>query len=64
MGSATGAYSFLQSRGYVGGANPALAANGSCLSWLGGNMPPAGPSSEPQAVSDMNAWAAAGGLNN
>jgi hypothetical protein len=27
-------------------------------------MPPHGPSTDAQPVADMNAWAAAGGLNN
>jgi hypothetical protein len=58
-------YSFLQGKGYVGGANPSLAsASRSCLSWYGGNMPPGGPSSNAQAVADFDAWAAAGGKNN
>ena len=34
------------------------------LSWYGGNMPTNGPSSWSAAVTDMNAWAAAGALNN
>jgi hypothetical protein len=48
----------------VGGSSPALTnPNSSCLSWYGGNMPPGGPNDQ-QAVTDMNAWAAAGGLDN
>ncbi len=37
----------------------------SCLTWVssGGNMPPGG-GSNPQAVTDMNAWAAAGAQDN
>ncbi len=64
MGSASGSYSWLSSKGYIGGGQPALTdPNQSCLSWYGGNMPPNGPS-DAQAVSDMNAWAAAGAQNN
>jgi mono/diheme cytochrome c family protein len=62
--SAKGLYSWLQGKGYVGGSSPALTdSNQSCLSWYGGNMPPSGPSDQ-KAVSDMNAWAAAGAQNN
>lgn len=64
MGSPTQAFSYLQSKGYVGSAHPSLtSASQSCLSWYGGNMPPFGGSNA-QAVTDMNAWAAAGALNN
>jgi hypothetical protein len=63
-GSASSMYSWLQGKGYVGGASPRLTSTiGSCLSWYGGNMPPGGPQNA-QAVSDFNAWAAAGGMNN
>ena len=58
-------YSWLQSKGYISGANSALVdPNSSCLSWYGGNMPPSGPGSWSSAESDMNAWAAAGAQNN
>jgi hypothetical protein len=64
MGSASASFSWLQSKGYVGGSSPALTdSNQSCLSWYGGNMPPSG-GSDAQAVTDMNAWAAAGAQNN
>jgi hypothetical protein len=64
-GSASGAFSWLQGKGYVGGANPALTDPAqSCLTWYGGNMPTGGPSSNASAVNDMNAWAAAGAKNN
>ena len=63
--SAGNLYSWLQGRGYISGKNSALVdPNQSCISWYGGNMPTSGPSSYPQAVTDMNAWAAAGALNN
>jgi hypothetical protein len=62
--SASGAYSFLQGRGYINGKSTKLASSGSCLTWFGGNMPPSGPAGDPQAVTDMTAWVAAGALNN
>jgi hypothetical protein len=62
--SPSAAFSFLQGKGYVGGPNPSLTnPSQSCLTWYGGNMPPFGPQSA-QAVSDMNAWAAAGAKDN
>jgi hypothetical protein len=64
MSSASGAYSYLKSSGYINGTGSYLVKSGSCLSWYGGNMPPGGPRSEPMAVSDMNAWAAAGAMDN
>ena len=58
-------YSWLSSKGYISGTSSALVdSNQSCLSWYGGNMPTNGPSSWSQAVTDMNAWAAAGAQNN
>ncbi len=58
-------YSWLQGKGYISGTSSALVdSNQSCLVWYGGNMPTSGVSSWPQAVTDMNAWAAAGALNN
>ncbi len=58
-------YTWLQGRGYISGTSSALVdSSQSCLSWYGGNMPTNGPSSYSAAVSDMNAWAAAGALNN
>jgi len=62
--SAANLYSWLHNKGYINGTSSALVdSNQSCLSWYGGNMPPSGPSSS-AAVKDMNAWAAAGALNN
>ncbi|MGH7271781.1 MAG: hypothetical protein ACREJ3_15230 [Polyangiaceae bacterium] len=64
MDSANSAYSWLQGKGYISGANSALTSSlGSDLSWYGGNMPPGG-GNDSQAVTDMNSWAAAGALNN
>ena len=63
--SATKLYSWLQGRGYISGTSSSLvSSSSSCLSWYGGNMPPSGPSSYSQAVTDMNSWAAAGAPNN
>jgi hypothetical protein len=64
MGSAAKSYSYLSQNGYISGSSSALVQNGnSCLSWFAGNMPPGG-GPNPQAVKDMNAWAAAGAQNN
>ncbi len=58
-------YTWLKGKGYINGTSSSLVdSNQSCLSWYGGNMPTNGPSSWSQAVSDMNAWAAAGAQNN
>jgi hypothetical protein len=62
--SATNLYSWLHSKGYINGTSSKLVStSSSCLSWYGGSMPPAGPK-DAKAVSDMNAWAAAGAANN
>lgn len=62
--SAKNTYSWLSGKGYISGTSSALVdSSQSCLSWYGGNMPPSGPS-DAKAVSDMNAWAAAGAANN
>jgi hypothetical protein len=63
MSSASTSYAWLVGQGYVAGKSSLLVQPGSCLSWYGGTMPPGG-SPNAQAVSDMNAWAAAGALNN
>jgi hypothetical protein len=58
-------YSWLKSKGYINGTSSSLVSTKqSCLSWYGGNMPTNGPSSWAQAVTDMNAWVAAGAQNN
>jgi hypothetical protein len=64
MSTASGAYSYLSSQGYISGTGSLLCKSGSCLTWYGGNMPPLGSRSDPAAVSDMNAWAAAGAMDN
>jgi len=63
-GTPKGAYSYLQA--YMSGSPPRLVKQGqSCLSWYGGNMPiGGGGANNTQAVTDMNAWAAAGAQNN
>jgi hypothetical protein len=65
MTSAAGAFTWLTTEKQLGGASPELTnPNLSCLSWLGGNMPPSGPTSEPAAQAAMQAWVAAGAQNN
>jgi hypothetical protein len=62
MGTADKAYSYLSS--YINGTSSRLVKSGSsCLTWFGGNMPPGG-GSDAQAVTDFDAWAAAGGRKN
>jgi hypothetical protein len=66
MGTATKAYSYLQGMGYISGPGSALVdPSQSCLTWVsaGGNMPPNG-GSNPPAVTALDAWAAAGALDN
>ena len=58
-----GAYQYLSSQGYINGTGSLLCKSGSCLSYYGGNMPPLG-SGNPAAVTDFNAWAAAGAMDN
>jgi hypothetical protein len=65
MGDPSGAYNYLQGRGQISGTSSGLVSTySSDLSWFGGNMPPGGPGSYPTAAADMQAWAAAGALNN
>lgn len=65
MKTAAGAYAWLKRKGYINGATSGLAdPQVSCLSWLGGNMPPNGPSSNANATADLASWAKAGGLQN
>jgi len=66
MGSATAAYAYLQAQGYISGTSSALVdPNQSCLTWVSsnGNMPPNGGGNAP-AVAELDAWAAAGALDN
>jgi len=61
----TGAWGFLLEYDQVGTSPPELTdPNASWLTWYGGSMPESGTACNPQAMSDLNAWAAAGGQNN
>jgi hypothetical protein len=65
MSSPANAYSWLKGKGYIAATNAPLAdPSQSVLSWLGGNMPPSGTSSNAKASSDLTAWAAAGAADN
>jgi hypothetical protein len=65
MVTKSGAYTWLKGRGYITATNAPLAdPQQSVLSWLGGNMPPSGSTSNAAAVSDLTAWAGAGAPNN
>jgi hypothetical protein len=62
--TASNCFQTLTSSGYLDGStNPPLLGNQSCLSWFGGDMPPGGQTAG-QAVTDFQAWAAAGAQNN
>jgi hypothetical protein len=64
MADATSAYEWLKQRGYIAGAESALASNAnSCLRWFGGNMPPGGHAN-PQAAAAVAAWVAIGAPEN
>jgi hypothetical protein len=63
MSAPRNAYAWLKSQGYISGTSSALVSAQSCLIWYGGDMPP-GATPNPQAVADLNAWVAAGALNN
>jgi hypothetical protein len=63
--SAAKAYDWLASQQYMAGRTPYLVdARASCLSWLGGDMPPDGPSKYARATRDLIAWANAGASKN
>jgi hypothetical protein len=65
MKTASGAYSWLEGKGQISGTSSALAdPSQSILSWMGGDMPRSGPSSDASATSDIEAWAKAGAANN
>jgi hypothetical protein len=65
MDTPPAAFSWLQSRGQVGPAHPALMdSSSSCLTWFGGDMPPGGPDSDPVAEKDFDGWLKAGAMNN
>jgi hypothetical protein len=65
MNSAANSYAWLNTQGYIDGtSSPLVNPAQSCLTWYGGDMPPGGSPNNPAAVADMNAWAAAGALDN
>ena len=59
--SAQSAYAWLANQQYMAGSGPYLNdPRASCLSWLGGDMPPDGPTKYTRATRDFAAWASAG----
>jgi hypothetical protein len=63
MRDASSAYDWLARRGYIDGARSALVSPAnSCLRWFGGNMPPQARPAE-DATRDLQAWVAAGALD-
>jgi polyvinyl alcohol dehydrogenase (cytochrome) len=65
LNSAGVAYTSLQSVGQINGTtSPLIIPGQSRLTWFGGDMPPNGPTSAPDAVQAISAWVAAGALNN
>jgi hypothetical protein len=62
--SASSLYTWLKGKGYINGTSSKLTSSSqSILSWYGGSMPPSGPS-DATAVSQMDAWVAAGAADN
>jgi len=62
MRDASSAYDWLARRGYIDGTRSALVSPAnSCLRWFGGNMPPQARPAE-DATRDLQAWVAAGAL--
>ena len=65
LNTAALAYDSLQQVGQINGtASPISRFGASRLSWFGGDMPPNGPSTAPDAEQAIRAWVAAGALNN
>lgn len=63
MRDASSAYDWLARRGYIDGTRSALVSpSNSCLRWFGGNMPPQARPAE-DATRDLQAWVAAGALD-
>jgi hypothetical protein len=64
-GTAQRAYDWLARQQYMAGSPPYLVdSRSSCFTWLGGDMPPDGPSSYGRAQRDFQAWADAGAGKN
>jgi polyvinyl alcohol dehydrogenase (cytochrome) len=65
LNTAAIAYQSLTSVGQINGTSSPLGIPGqSRITWLGGDMPPNGPNSAPDAAQAIIAWVAAGALNN
>jgi polyvinyl alcohol dehydrogenase (cytochrome) len=65
LNTASVAYNSLVQVGQINGVGSPIAKRGlSRLSWMGGDMPPAGPTSNPDAEQAIVAWVAAGAPNN
>jgi hypothetical protein len=63
MRDASAAYGWLARRGYIDGTRSALVSPAnSCLRWFGGNMPPRARPAE-DATRDLQAWVAAGAVD-
>jgi polyvinyl alcohol dehydrogenase (cytochrome) len=63
LNSASVAYDSLQSVGQINGtASPLSVRGASRLSWIGGDMPPNGPTSAPDAEQAIRDWVANGAL--
>jgi hypothetical protein len=64
LNSATVAYDSLVQVGQIKGVDSPISRPGqSRSSWFGGDMPPAGPTSNPDAALAIIAWVAAGANN-
>lgn len=64
MRSPSNAYTWLQSKNQINGKSSAIGdPSSSVLSWMGGSMPPHGPSSDAASTSAFEAWTAAGAPN-
>jgi hypothetical protein len=65
MTSPSATFAWLMSQNQVGGTQPALLdPSSSCFTWLGGDMPPGGPSTDPSAQNDFDLWLKAGAKDN
>jgi hypothetical protein len=65
MTSPSAAFAWLEGQAQVGSSPPPIAdPNSSCLSWLGGDMPPDGLTTDPVAQLDLDRWAMAGANDN